>query len=117
MQVINKGEYLQLARPLLIFILTKLKRTKGFQNEQGAVNEQGRRCKNNMAKDVIRVDGEEKVVREDTAKSYRGVIWALTSVGLIILIAVILFFAFGIGSAVSDKKVESPGQIENSTRR
>jgi hypothetical protein len=70
-----------------------------------------------MAKDVINVNGEEKVVREDTAKSYRGVVWALTSVGLIILIAGILFFFFGVGSAVSDKDMESPSQIENSTRR
>lgn len=70
-----------------------------------------------MAKDVITTGGEEKVVREDTAKSYRGVIWALTSVGLVILVAVVLFFFFGLGSAVKDGKLESPGQIENSTRR
>lgn len=70
-----------------------------------------------MAKDVITVDGEEKVVREDTAKSYRGVIWALSSVGFVILVAVVLFFFFGLGTAVNDGKVESPSQIENSTRR
>lgn len=70
-----------------------------------------------MAKDVITVNGEDRVVREDTAKSYRGVVWALTSVGLIILIAAALFFFFGLGTAVKDGKVESPSQIENSTRR
>lgn len=70
-----------------------------------------------MAKDVINVDGEEKVVREDTAKSYRGVVWALTSVGLIILVGAILFFFFFGSSMFSGKKLESPSQIENSTRR
>lgn len=64
-----------------------------------------------MAKDVITVDGEERVVREDTAKSYRGVVWALTSVGLIILVAVVLFFFFGLGTAVKDGKIESPGWL------
>ncbi len=43
-----------------------------------------------MAKDVINVGGEDKVVREDTAKSYRGVIWALLSVGAFVIIAAIL---------------------------
>ena len=31
------------------------------------------------------------VVREDAAKSFRGVYWALISLGLIILIAAIMF--------------------------
>ena len=43
-----------------------------------------------MAKDVIKVDGEDTVVREDTAKSYRGVIWALLSVAAFVIIAAIL---------------------------
>lgn len=68
-----------------------------------------------MAKEVINVDGEEKVVREDTAKSYRGVMWALMSVGAIVLIAAVLFFVFGLGN-VGDG-LRSPGEIENSTRR
>jgi len=69
-----------------------------------------------MAKDVITVDGEDKIVREDTAKSYRGVIWALTSVGLIILIAGALLLFFGLG-AIGDGNFQSPKQIENSTGR
>jgi hypothetical protein len=36
--------------------------------------------------------GEDVVVREDTAKSYRGVYWALLSVAAFILIAAIMFF-------------------------
>lgn len=68
-----------------------------------------------MAKDVISVDGEDKVVREDTAKSYRGVIWALTSVAIFIAILAVLFLAF-FGGAVGGN-MDSPSQIENSTRR
>jgi hypothetical protein len=33
-----------------------------------------------MAKQVITVGGEDRLVREDTAKSYRGVYWALISI-------------------------------------
>ncbi|HEY0427915.1 MAG TPA: hypothetical protein VGC76_09045 [Pyrinomonadaceae bacterium] len=69
-----------------------------------------------MSKDVINVGGEEKVVREDTAKSYRGVIWALGSIAIFIIIAAIIFFAFFAKSAVSNKPVESPGTIGNRAR-
>lgn len=44
-----------------------------------------------MSKQVIVVDGEERVVREDTARAFRGVHWALLSLALIVLTAVILF--------------------------
>jgi hypothetical protein len=47
-----------------------------------------------MAKEVINVGGEDTVVREDTAKSYRGVIWALLSVGAFIIIGAIMFFLY-----------------------
>jgi hypothetical protein len=66
-----------------------------------------------MAKDVINVDGEEKEVREDTAKSYRGVIWALLSVGAFVVIAAILFFTVFSKSATDGKPLESPASIEN----
>ena len=45
-----------------------------------------------MAKDTIKVEGEDVVVREDTAKSYRGVYWALFSVAAFVIIAAILLF-------------------------
>ncbi len=45
-----------------------------------------------MAKELIKIDGVEKIVREDTAKAYRGVYWALISLAAIVLIASILFF-------------------------
>lgn len=48
---------------------------------------------NIMSKQVLHtVSGEDVVVREDTAKSYRGVYWALFSVAAFILIAAIMFF-------------------------
>ncbi len=64
-----------------------------------------------MSKDVINVDGEDKVVREDTAKSYRGTVWALISVGAFVVIGAILFFMFFAGS-VGDGDLKSPKEIE-----
>ncbi len=43
-----------------------------------------------MSNEVIKVDGDEVVVREDTAKAYRGVNWALMSLAAFILIAAAL---------------------------
>lgn len=65
-----------------------------------------------MSKEVINVGGEKKVVREDTAKSYRGTMWALITVGAFLIIAAILFFIFFLSSATSDKPDETPAQIE-----
>ncbi len=65
-----------------------------------------------MAKDVIKVDGEERVVREDTAKSYRGTIWALLSVLGFVIIAAIMFLVFFSG-AVSDGDVTTPAETES----
>ena len=64
-----------------------------------------------MSKDVINVGGEDTVVREDTAKSYRGTIWALLSLAAILIIGAILFFGFGLGSMFSDD-LKSPAEIE-----
>ena len=69
-----------------------------------------------MAKDVIKVDGEERVVREDTAKSYRGVIWALFSILGFVIIAAILFLVFFSG-AVSDGDVKTPAETESQRQR
>lgn len=70
-----------------------------------------------MAKDVINVDGEDRVVREDTAKSYRGVIWILTVLAIVIIGAAILFLGGFLGKSVSDGKIDSPANIENTSRR
>ncbi len=64
-----------------------------------------------MSKQAINVGGEEKMVREDTAKSYRGVIWALISVAAFVLIAAILFFGGFLGM-LSGGDVQSPATIE-----
>ena len=66
-----------------------------------------------MAKDTINVDGEEKVVREDTAKSYRGVVWALLSILGFVIITAIMFFVF-FPWAVSDGDVKSPAESNQS---
>ena len=68
-----------------------------------------------MARDVITIDGEERVVREDTAKSYRGVIWGLLSVLAFIIITTILFLG-GFLSTASHGDMKSPSQIEQQRR-
>ena len=69
-----------------------------------------------MAKDLINIDGQDEVVREDTAKAFRGVHWALVSIAAFVVITGVLFGIFFLG-AVSDGKIESPSQIENSNSR
>jgi uncharacterized integral membrane protein len=66
-----------------------------------------------MAKDTIKVDGEDVVVREDTAKSYRGVMWALLSVGIIVAIIVVLFIGGFIKTASDGNLDKSPAEIES----
>ncbi len=65
-----------------------------------------------MSKEVINVGGEEKVVREDTAKSYRGTVWALLSVGAFIIIAAILLLGGFLSSATNDTPQKSPAALE-----
>lgn len=52
-------------------------------------------------KQAITVDGEQHLVREDTAKAYRGVNWALLSIGAFILIIALVFLS-GLFSASTD---------------
>lgn len=65
-----------------------------------------------MAKDIINVDGEDVEVREDTAKSYRGVMWALISVGAFVIIGAILFFAFFSASVADGDDQKNPAEVE-----
>ena len=69
-----------------------------------------------MAKDVIPVNGEDRVVREDTAKSYRGVIWALVSIVAFVVIAAILFFLF-FGMSAGGNKDNAPSTTYSSEQR
>ncbi len=69
-----------------------------------------------MAKDVISVNGEDTVVREDTAKSYRGVVWALVSIAIFIGILAVLFFT-GFLAQLTGGKVESPAAVERNAGR
>ena len=69
-----------------------------------------------MSKQVITAGGEQHLVREDTAKSYRGVYWALLSVAAFIIIAAVLFFG-GFLTSLIDRDVDSPATIERQTGR
>jgi hypothetical protein len=62
-----------------------------------------------MAKQVIQVDGEDRTVREDTAKAFRGTYWALFSIGAFILIVAIIFFG-GFLKLASEGKTDLPGK-------
>jgi len=64
-----------------------------------------------MSKEVINVDGEDKVVREDTAKAYRGTIWMLIVVGIVLGGAAIMFFFF-FGGSLGGGDLQSPATIE-----
>ena len=46
-----------------------------------------------MARDVITKDGEEIVVREDTAKAYRFVTWGTKTAAVCLALMVVLFIA------------------------
>jgi len=59
------------------------------------------------------VDGEDTVVREDTAKSFRGVHWAFLSLAAFILIALGLFF----GGFLAGSLDKSPAEVERDSGR
>ena len=63
-----------------------------------------------MAKQVISVNGEERVVREDTAKAFRGVHWALISLAAFILIAILMFMSGMLNIVTDDRPPVSPTQ-------
>ncbi len=70
-----------------------------------------------MAKDVISVNGEDRTVREDTAKSYRGVIWALASIAAFVIIAAILMFGGFLRTATDGTPAKSPAEIEKNRQQ
>lgn len=65
-----------------------------------------------MKKEVINVDGEDVLVREDTAKASRGVNWALISIGAFVVITLFLFVLF-LAGAMSDGDLGNPTNSAN----
>lgn len=65
-----------------------------------------------MAKDVINVGGEKIVVREDKAKRYRGMLWGLLTLGMILAITFIMFVGGFIKVASDGNLDKSPAEIE-----
>jgi len=65
-----------------------------------------------MSKQVITVDGQDEVVREDTAKSFRGVHWAFLSLAAFIVILAILFFGGFLKLAYDGNLDRSPADVE-----
>lgn len=68
-------------------------------------------------KQTITVDGEDTVVREDTAKAFRGVHWALFSVGAFVLIVLALFLTGVITMGLDGGVDRTPAQIEREAGR
>lgn len=69
-----------------------------------------------MAKDVIKIDGEEVVVREDTAKAYRFGVWGVTTAAICLAILAILAILF-FWRASRDGKIETPAETEKTITR
>ena len=65
-----------------------------------------------MSKDVINVHGEDIVVREDAAKAFRGVNWALLSITAFIAITGLLFIVL-FWNAARSGPIESPSTIQS----
>lgn len=65
-----------------------------------------------MTKQVISVGGEEHVVREDTAKAFRGVHWALLSIALFVVIMLVLLLSGVIKLASDDRLGTTPAEVE-----
>ena len=64
-----------------------------------------------MSKDTINIGGEKRVVREDTAKAYRGTMWILGVVGMVLITALILFVVF-FGTSIFGTDLQSPKAID-----
>ena len=70
-----------------------------------------------MSKQVITTaGGDQHLVREDTAKSFRGVYWALLSLAAFVIIAAVLFFG-GFLTSLTGNSVDSPATIERQAGR
>ena len=70
-----------------------------------------------MSKQAIRIGGEDRIVREDTAKSYRGVYWALFSIGAFILIVLLLFLTGFLSMSGETGTGGSPPTVDRGVNR
>lgn len=70
-----------------------------------------------MSKQVVTIHGEEVLVREDTAKSFRGVYWAFLSIAAFIVIAAILFLGGFLKLATDQSPERSPAGVEREAGR
>jgi len=68
-------------------------------------------------KQTVTVEGEDRLVREDTAEAFRGVHWALLSIGAFILIVLALFLAGVLKMGSNGGLDRTPAQIEREAGR
>ena len=67
-----------------------------------------------MAKNVISIHAEDTVVREDTAKAYRGVFWGLITAAICLAILAALFIGLVLRLPVAEERAipaEAQGSI------
>lgn len=69
-----------------------------------------------MEEEVIKVDGEEVLVREDTAKAFRFRQFAYILAGLV-LVSIIAFGAFFYLGASNADKIDKPANFPNTNRQ
>jgi hypothetical protein len=65
-----------------------------------------------MAKEVVEVHGQDVEVREDTAKAYRGIRWAIISIIVFATIVAVLFLAGMFTTTVKKGGPTSPAQTQ-----
>ena len=68
-----------------------------------------------MQEEVVKVDGEDVLVREDTAKKFRFVHWGymVAGIGLAIMVVLGIFLFLG---AAADGKLETPANLANANK-
>lgn len=69
-----------------------------------------------MSREVIHIHGQDIVVREDTAKAFQGLSWAMISIFALAVITALLFIVLLLNAA-KDGTLESPSQMKNSSTK
>lgn len=67
-----------------------------------------------MARNVITIRAEDAVVREGTAKAYRGVFWGLTTAAICLAILAALFIGLVLRSPIAEERA-IPAEAQGST--